>query len=191
MYFLIAMIIAIILGIKLRKYIKKRNSYSMKPRKSKIKIFFLSIGILLIFGIFIGFIDKKDTSIQWKSKVDNLIWNYQYNVADNINDISTMNYNEKTDEEFILIINKNSKDKIKVIPLYSNGFSNLEERLAKQLDGKIRKKYNGFEIFKIKNGSQTSVYIYPNICYVEYYKKDGKMENTYLVVTKSIFGGAL
>lgn len=191
MYFVITMIIAIILGVNLRKYVKNKKNESTNPKKSKVKILGLSVFVLLILGIVVGIADKKDTSMQWTSKVDNLIWNYQYNVADKINDISKIIYNKNTDEEYILITNKNSVDKIKIVPLYSNGISNLTDRMAKTLKGKVQKKYNGSEIFEIKNGLQTSIYIYPDVCYVEYYKKDGGLENTYFNISKSILGGSL
>lgn len=191
MYFAITMIIAIVLGINLRKYIKKRKSKPTNPRKSKVKTLGLSIFVLLILGIIVGVADKKNTSMRWTSEVDNLIWNYQYNVSDKTNDISKIVYDKNTDVEYILITNKNSVDKIKIVPLYSNGIPNLDERMAKALKGKVKKKYNGSEIFEIKNDSQTLVYIYPGVCYVEYYKKDGGLEKTYLNVCKSIFGGSL
>ncbi len=160
-------------------------------KKSKIRDLGLLVFVLLLVSVASGFTKKKDTSMRWTSKVDNLTWNYHYNVEDKVNDISKIIYDKNSDEEFILIANNNSSDKIKIIPLYSNGIPNLAERTAKILKGKVEKKFNGFEISEIKNGSQTSIYIYPNICYIEYYKKDGKMEKTYFNISKSIFGGSI
>lgn len=169
----------------------KKVNENIKPKKSKIKIFGLIFSILLITGIISGIIDKKDTSIQWTSKIDNSIWNYQYNVVDKVNTISNVIFNSKTEEEFILITNKNSKDKIKINPLYSNSLSNIANNMARIYDGKIIKKYNGYNIYDMKNNKNKLIYVYPQICYIEYSKKDGRLEDIFINISKSITGGSL
>lgn len=204
MYYIVLIIITIFIASYLKKHLKNNKiNPKIKPKKSKLKILGFTFSTLLIFGIILGIIEKTDTSIQsgiinktdtsiqWTSKIDNLIWNYQYNVIDKTNNISNVIYNNSTEEEYILIKNKNSKDKIKIIPLYSNSLSNIEERIAKIFNGKIKKKYNGYEIFNIKNGKQTLIYVYPHTCYIEYYKIDGQLKKTYQDISKSIFGGTL
>lgn len=185
-----------------------------KEFKNKTKVvLFVCIGILLI--PLLTSIDSKKSDLpkpvenktfekntpvslekvqfNWRDNLDNKQFSINYKKDKNNIDTAIL---EKTSEgTHIKITNKNSKDIIIIRTMYKNAFKVPKENRAEIFKSNYKNKFKGYELYNIKadvhtykNLKPTSVFIIDGLVYISYYNKDGKMENSYNLISETIAG---
>lgn len=185
-----------------------------KGFKNKTKtVFFICIGILLI-PLLTSTGNKKSNlskpvenkitetntpvslekvQFNWHDNLDNKQFSINYKKDKNNIDTAIL---EKTSEgTHIKIINKNSKDIIIIQTMYKNAFKIPKEKRAEIFKSSYKNKSKGYELYNIKANVHTYnnlkpnlVFIMDGLAYVNYYKIDGKMNDSYNLIAETIGG---
>ncbi|MEG1451031.1 MAG: hypothetical protein RSC62_09575 [Cetobacterium sp.] len=138
-------------------------------------------------------VSLEKVQLNWRDNLDNKQFSINYKKDKNNIDTAIL---EKTSEgTHIKITNKNSKDIIIIRTMYKNAFKVPKENRAEIFKSNYKNKFKGYELYNIKadvhtykNLKPTSVFIIDGLVYISYYNKDGKMENSYNLISETIAG---
>lgn len=120
---------------------------------------------------------------------------FSFNYKKDKNNIDTAILEKTSEGTHIKIITKNSKDIIIIQNIYKNAFKIPKEKRAEIFKSNYKNKSKGYELYNIKANVHTYnnlkpnlVFILDGLTYVNYYKIDGKMNDSYNLIAETIGG---